>query len=306
MNEIRKSKVWGMLVLMRPANLITAIADILAGFAVGGLVSSTGDIWQIVGSHQQGLLLLCLSTIGLYGGGVVFNDVFDFELDKVERPERPLPSGKVSKLEAILLGLALLLLGIIAAFVVGWISGVLAICIAILALLYDGKSKHHVFWGPVNMAACRGGNLLLGVSIFVASLGEAAYLVIFPLIYIGSITLISQGEVQGGNKRHLLLAILGYSLVFSLIALLGGMYPVKLIYSLPFLALFAALVLPPLLKAYRTTEAMDIRKAVKAGVICLIVLNASLASGFAGLGYGLLILTLLPVSIGLGKLFSVT
>ncbi|MEM6800778.1 MAG: polyprenyltransferase, partial [Bacteroidota bacterium] len=116
----------------------------------------------------------------------------------------------------------------------------------------------------------------------------------------------SQGEVQGGNKSHLLLAILGYFLVFSFIALLGLMYPVKLLNALPFLVLFAALVLPPLLKAYKTREAMDIRKAVKAGVICLIVLNASLASGFAGLGYGILLLALLPISMGLGKLFSVT
>lgn len=291
---------------MRPANLVTAVADILAGFAIGGLISGKGDIWQILGAYQTELLLLCMATIGLYGGGVVFNDVFDVELDKIERPERPLPSGKVSKLEAILLGSGLLLLGIIAAFFIGWISGALAICIAFLALLYDAKSKHHVFWGPVNMAACRGGNLLLGVSLFSTALGEAAYLAVFPLIYIGSITLISQGEVQGGNKKHLLLAILGYSLVFSLLALLGLMYPVKLMHSLPFLALFAALVLPPLLKAYKSREAMDIRKAVKAGVICLIVLNASLASGFAGFGYGLLILALLPISMGLGKLFSVT
>ena len=61
------------------------------------------------------VFLLVLATVGLYGGGVVFNDVFDAELDKIERPERPIPSGLVTKQSASFLGLLLLLMAIIAA-----------------------------------------------------------------------------------------------------------------------------------------------------------------------------------------------
>jgi 4-hydroxybenzoate polyprenyltransferase len=41
-------------------------------------------------------------------------------------------------------------------------------------------------------------------------------------------------------------------------------------------------------------------------VVTLIVLNASIAAGFAGLWYGLMVLLLLPISAGLARLFAVT
>lgn len=291
---------------MRPANLITAVADISAGFAVGYTLSTGSNIWAGFEPYASNFLLLCLATIGLYGGGVVFNDVCDIELDKKERPERPLPSGKVSKRQAVILGMVLFLIGIGAAFLVGVISGGIAIAVASLAFLYDAKSKHHVFWGPLNMSLCRAGNLMLGVSIFADTLSTASFLAIFPILYIGSITLISQGEVGGGNKRHLSFAFMGYFLVFAFLISLKFIFPFKLIRALPFLGLFGVMVFPSLLKAYKHPEAMNIRAAVKAGVISLILLNATLAAGFAGPIYGVAVLLLLPVSMFLGKTFSVT
>eukprot|EP01041_Mallomonas_annulata_P029156 gene29156-51100_t len=74
--------------LTRPANIITAIADILAGVTIATFSFSIEDI------NPTKVVFLCLSTIGLYGGGIVFNDIFDLELDKIERPERVIPSGK--------------------------------------------------------------------------------------------------------------------------------------------------------------------------------------------------------------------
>src|SRR5690606_37006300 len=105
---MRKGKIAAYFQLMRPANLVTAVADVLAGVTIAGAVTMP--------DRSLSIALLCLSTIGLYGGGVVFNDVFDAELDKKERPERPIPSGRISVKQATLLGLALLGTGITAAF----------------------------------------------------------------------------------------------------------------------------------------------------------------------------------------------
>ena len=77
---------------MRPANIVTAISDILAGVAISGYIGKgEWEAWPII--------LLVISTIGLYGGGVVMNDYFDADLDQVERPERPIPSGLIKKTE---------------------------------------------------------------------------------------------------------------------------------------------------------------------------------------------------------------
>ncbi|NBC04110.1 MAG: UbiA-like protein EboC, partial [Bacteroidetes bacterium] len=175
---------------MRPANIVTAFADILAGFAVaGGVVSFTGEAAFI--SHV-GLWWLLLSTFGLYGGGVVFNDVFDAELDSKERPERAIPSGRVSILQASLLGTLLHILGVITAFQVNQTAGFIAITVAILTIIYDSKAKNSVIFGPIFMGLCRGGNLLLGISIVPGILFQSWFLAFIPIVYIASITLISR------------------------------------------------------------------------------------------------------------------
>ena len=149
--------------LIRPANIVTAIADILAGFAISGaaflLISQTNGLPAI--DPLPALLWLCLSTIGLYGGGVVFNDVFDADLDLVERPERPIPSGEVPITYAGILAVVLLLTGILAAWQVSVMSGTIALVVAILSVIYDAWGKHQLILGPINMGLCRSGNLLL-------------------------------------------------------------------------------------------------------------------------------------------------
>lgn len=292
---------------MRPANIITAIADIMLGYAASGAILSfqlSGNGFAAGNLYLLGWLVL--ATVGLYGGGVVFNDVFDADLDRVERPERPIPSGKATLAGASILGLVLLIGGILAAWQVSAVSAAIALCVALLALLYDWKGKHHTLLGPVNMGACRGGNLLLGVSAIPAALENIWFIALIPIVYIAAITMVSRGEVHGGNTAALKGAVLMYGLVLAGIMGLALLPQFNLLYSLPFLFLFAWLIFPPLFKAMPAREPKLIIKAVKAGILALIVMNASIAAGFAGWQYGLLVLLLLPVSVYIAKNFAVT
>ena len=298
----------GYLELMRPANIVTAWADILVGFAASG----SGIIFTklINGEATFAILIplawLLLATTGLYGGGIVFNDVFDAELDAKERPNRAIPSGRVSRQNATLLGSILFVIGIIAAFQVSWLSGAIAIFITLSCLLYDSLAKHHPFFGPLNMGLCRGSNLLLGVSAVPEIIGERWYLALIPVCYIAAITAISQGEVHGGKKITGVLAVLLIAIVLTAVLALGLLGEYTAIAALPFALLLAIRVLPNFIKAAREPIAENIRNAVKIGVLSLIVLDASIASGFAGLYYGLLVLILLPISMKLAQLFAVT
>ena len=297
---VKSQSIWAYLQLMRPANIVTAWADILLGYAAAGAVTMDENLnFTVLG-------WLILATTGLYAGGVVFNDVCDAGLDAVERPERPLPSGRASLSGAILLGTGLLLMGIVAAAMVSGLSAILATIVAITALLYDKWGKHQTVLGPLNMGACRGGNLLLGVSAVPEAVGDRWYLALIPIIYIAAITAISQGEVYGGRKTTGIVAIALIGLVIGDIVGLGLLPEYTLLVTLPFLTLFAALVLPPFVKAAITPSPELIQTAVKAGVLSLIVLDATIAAGFANWIYGLLLLALLPLSRFLARLFSVT
>lgn len=292
--------------LMRPANIITAIADILAGFAVSG---AAFELFNPEGGEVflwNSLLWLILATIGLYGGGIVFNDVFDAELDKKERPERPIPSGKATVLSASLLGGILFTIGILAAWQVSSLSGIIAVAVAGLAVLYNSWGKHQLLFGPVNMGLCRGGNLLLGMSVIPAALQDLWWIASLPVIYIAAITMISRGEVHGSSRKALIGGALMYGFIILAIIVLAFFSIIPWWQAVPFVILFSFLIFRPLIKALEKQEPQLIGKAVKAGVLSLIVFDASLATVYAGWIYGLLVLILLPVSIVIAKKFSVT
>jgi 1,4-dihydroxy-2-naphthoate octaprenyltransferase len=288
----------GFLRLTRPANIVTAISDILAGAAIAGYAGGMNEL--------PAVLLLVAATIGLYGGGVVFNDVFDAALDRVERPERPIPTGLISEKEGALLGSLLLIMGITAASMVAFYpSGIIALSTALAALIYDKWGKHHSFLGPLNMGICRGLNLLLGMSLVPAAMYQFGHLATVPIIYIASITMISRGEVHGGKSKTILLAAFLYLIVNASI-LLASVDQGNSIYALMFVLLHAILIYPPLYRAYLEPIGKNIGKAVKAGVLALIVMNASWAASFGALYLAIVIVLLLPISILLAKLFAVT
>ncbi|MDQ6814449.1 MAG: UbiA-like protein EboC [Bacteroidota bacterium] len=286
---------------MRPANITTSIADVLAGVAISGFFLH-GVFHDF---NFLPVLLLCLSTAGLYGGGVVFNDVFDARLDRMERPERPIPSGLISVTEAATLGTLLLAVGIMLAFLVNLTSGLLAVSVALCALVYDRWGKHYHFLGPINMGLCRGLNLLLGISIVYASLQETWYLGFIPIIYIASITMISRGEVHGGSKSTLYNGAFLYAIVIACI-LYFSFVRQTILYALIFLLPFVWMIFKPLLAAIKEPVGRNIGKAVKAGVLALILMNAAWAAAFGQLAVAVVIVILLPLSIKLGRLFAVT
>jgi len=283
---------------MRPANIVTSVADVLAGIAISGyFMNLETDYFPV--------LMLSVSTIGLYGGGIVFNDVFDAELDKIERPERAIPSGAIKLNDAVLLAIFLLITGIAAAFTIASLSGIIAILIAFFALLYNKYSKHHLFLGPLNMGLCRGLNLVLGISIIASALNEWYFLGIVPLIYIFSITMISQGEVHGSNRNKLYFGAYLYLMVISSMFYLSwtkGQVLIALFFIIP----FAWMIFKPLFRAIKEPVGKNIGKAVKAGVISLILMDAAWSAVFGSPVAAICIALLLPLSMWLAKRFAVT
>lgn len=308
----------GYLRLARPANVVTAVSDILAGVVIAGSLDSIMSLSKAPFSTTllsgspfiYAIVFLILSTACLYGGGVVMNDVFDAELDKVERPERPIPSGLIPKGAATAFGLILLLAGIVFAALSNAldtfsISFWLAVAIAVASLVYDKWGKHNRLIGPLNMGLCRALNLLLGMSLIGYAVWVYWILAIMPMIYIAAITMISRGEVHGSKKNTLYLAAALYLAVIAMI-LYFSYLNITFLSTLPFAAIFSVLIFPPLQRAISKPEGPRIGKAVKSGVIALIAMNACWAAAFGDVYFAIIILLLLPLSLFLARLFAVT
>ena len=295
-------RIRSFLALTRPANVVTAFSDILAGVAIAGIFTTDHlySFWNLV-------ILLLISTAGLYAGGIVFNDYFDRQVDKIERPERLIPSGEISAKEAKYFGVFLFLIAIIVAFQVNATSGLVATTITILAVIYDRFSKHHKILGPLNMGFCRGLNLVLGMSILPATLSsDLVFMGLLPVIFISAITLTSQGEVKGDNRAAIKIA-LGLDILVAAVIVILGLYQILNIYSIiPFLFLWAGMNIRAKVRAIIRNSPPEIMYAVKTGVMSIIPLNAIYAAGFGHWWFGIAVLLLLPLAFLLSKRFAVT
>ncbi len=287
--------------IARPPNIITAISDIIAGFAIAGVLFQPS--MELLG---ESMILLLLATIGLYGGGIVFNDVFDLEEDKINRPERVLPSGQLSKRQAVIFGTGLFSFGVVFAFAASTSSGLIAILITVLALGYDKYGKHHSFLGPINMGLCRSMNLFLGMSIVGDRISEFWFIGFIPLAFVAAITLVGQKEAHGNNKKSILQAISLDTLVvlFFVGLMLTGYLNVWA--TIPFLVFWYGINLVAKTRALVQNSPKYIQLAVKTGVLSLIPLNAIYVAGFSNWYYGLILIGLLPLSILVAKYYSVT
>jgi len=117
---MRLSSVTELGTLVRGRNLLIAAA----GVAVGGVLA-LGEV-----ALPRELVLALLSAAGLGAAGNVANDLWDVEADRVNRPQRPLPAGTVTRNAAVVVagiagGLGLLL---------AWLAGRTVLVIAVPAL----------------------------------------------------------------------------------------------------------------------------------------------------------------------------
>jgi 4-hydroxybenzoate polyprenyltransferase len=284
----------GYLELLRPANVVTAIADVLAGYAVAGR------------SHPRALPWLVGATMCLYAGGVVLNDVFDRDVDAVERPERPIPSGRVSASRAAALGTSLLAAGVLAASQATRDALIVSMAIAGFVILYDARTKRHAVAGPINMGVCRGLNLLLGVSAVAGAVWSRWPIALFAVVYIAAVTAVSRGEVHGGRSTVAAVALISLAgIVIGLLTLAAGASTGRLA-AIVLVGALAYRILPPYWQVVKDPRPVVIRRAVKAGVLSLVLVDSAISAVYAGPLYAAAVLMTGLVAGSLARLFSVT
>ena len=172
--------------LCRVSNLPTVWTNVLAA----AILSGEGFSWPPV-------LLLGISMSLFYSGGMCLNDLWDREVDRVKRPSRPIPAGRVtlqraSRFAALLFGIGLALL-VLAPFPGSFFAG-----LTLLGLItaYDRIHKR-VTWSVLLMAGCR---LMVFVTVGLAVAGEIKGPVLIggalQFVYIVVLSLVARYETR--------------------------------------------------------------------------------------------------------------
>ncbi|HSK28241.1 MAG TPA: UbiA family prenyltransferase, partial [Jiangellales bacterium] len=136
--------------LVRLPAAFTVPGDVLAGAAAAG--------WP----HGRRTWALPVASTCLYWAGMALNDYADRDLDAVERPERPIPSGRVSPRLALGLAAGLTAVGVAVAGAAGGRPALrTGLPLAAAVWTYDLVAKRGPA-GPVVMSTARGLDVLLG------------------------------------------------------------------------------------------------------------------------------------------------
>lgn len=204
-NTVSSRSLLPWLRLMRLPTVFTALSNILCGYLVS---TSERHLPTILAKPE--LWLLLLSSAGLYLGGMVLNDVFDADLDAEERPNRPIPSGQISRRAAAIFGAFLMLIGLGAGGTASAdfhsVTIIVAGLLAAAVVLYDGILKNTVL-APFGMAGCRLLNVMLGASCCGSwnELWAAPQLQIAGALglYVFGVTWFAQNEAGTSSRRVL-------------------------------------------------------------------------------------------------------
>nr|WP_241768291.1 UbiA family prenyltransferase [Haloferax sp. ATB1] len=196
--------------LVRVPNLFTAPPDVILG-----AVLVSGGRPSVPLSSLAGV---ALASVLLYAAGTTLNDYADADEDAQHRPERPIPSGDVSRTRARNLGVALLGAGVVVAAVAGGpTTGVVAAVLGLLVALYDGALKDTPL-GFAAMGGCRGANVALGMAVVTGSPSTPTpptWVSLVPVVvalYIAGVTYMAESETGAGDSGAVLVGMAGVGL----------------------------------------------------------------------------------------------
>ncbi|MEV0122490.1 SCO3242 family prenyltransferase [Streptomyces sp. NPDC050703] len=283
--------------LLRLPALFTVPGDALAGAATTGL------------APNRRTLLALTSSLCLYEAGMALNDWADRAEDAVERPGRPLPSGRITPPAALAAATALTAAGLTAAARAGRPALAVAGALAGTVWAYDLGLKHTPA-GPAAMAAARGLDLLLGATATAgpddrrrtrAALPSATALATHTL----AVTVVSRRETQGGSSTAPLAALAAAGVVGRLLVGGGGLSTDRALRTSLALA-YVGTAAKPLFHAALNPSPPLTQRAVGGGIRAMIPLQAALAARAGAVGTALFTAALAPAARRFARKVSVT
>jgi len=217
--------------LYRASIALTPAADVALGFAV---MAAIPEALRPVPPRWELLAPASLVSILVFCSAVSLNDLLDAEKDRRAAPNRPIPSGEVSRVAALAASAAAALLALGTGALLGLYPLLAAAVVLALTLSYNVLSRRIDSLGVVNLGLVRAADLLFGM----VCAGLPSYLeqgaltpVLIPavlyalyVVFLSAVALEERREAPR-RKRLILFSLMavGVSLLFALRAAGGGL-----------------------------------------------------------------------------------
>lgn len=205
--------------------LLGKVSPILHLTRVTTAFAAVGNVWfvilwsvstpeehqtQAMDKHHTLLLLVggAASALGLYAYGACLNDILDLRRDRALRPDRPLPSGRLSSESAAVTIAITLLLAILGSSVFGMPSVLLTVALAMGILFFNAAARFVPGVGLVLLGLIYAGHML------VPNLGLRflwpVWLVMTHALAVAAFTHVLARKVPPLSGRALVFAVTGW------------------------------------------------------------------------------------------------
>jgi len=314
--------------LFRISNVFTIPPDIIVGFLAVSINFSSSTGYNI-----PDLVTLIFSSILLYLGGLVSNDLFDIKVDRLERPTRPLPSGKIKKTNALFIAILMFSLGIISAATVNYSAVGISLLLIACIISYNYRIKNG-FFRPYLMAGIRSLNVIYGASFvfdisnsttienadsLVSNTGFSSYLLLAlaacaVYFHIFILTSLSKSETtrefqkikNGPNIQKIQITYLIFLLICLSLAIILTPFKLDFLIFILFFLFLINLLFNRASKMENIQGDDVIKFMVKNMLILLIILDSTFIAGEAGLLTGSMIALLAIPCLILSRWVSMT
>jgi len=154
--------------ILRPVNAVMAVITVIL-------------MALIAGRFDVDVLLACVVVFTATGAGNVINDYFDHEIDAINRPSRPIPSGRITRRAAGIYSATLFAIASVLGFYLGLIPGSVVILSSLLMVYYAWSLKRRCLVGNLTISFLTGMSFVFG-GIVVGEISASIYLGIYAFL----------------------------------------------------------------------------------------------------------------------------
>ncbi len=174
--------------IIRPGNAVMAVIAVFLMMLIGG-------------DFSLNAFLACFVVFIVTGAGNAINDYFDHKIDAINKPSRPIPSGRISLKAAGIYSLSLFVIGTVIAFIIGILPGVIALLTSILLILYAYNLKKMLIVGNISVSFLTGLTFVFG-GVVVGIVATSIYLGFFAFLMTMAREIVKDMEDMEGDKEE--------------------------------------------------------------------------------------------------------
>ena len=210
------ARVFAYLELSRPVNGVIAFASVM----LGGLLAVEGQVNRL---NDAGLLKAAFSALLLLAAGNTLNDYRDYEIDRTNKPQRPIPSGRIQHREALIAAVLLMAAGITLGCLVNRYVAIIAVSVSASLIGYALWLKRTPIVGNLLVGCLTALTFIAGGAVF-ESLRGTTVPAVFALLFTTAREIVKDIEDMEGdfeNDAHTI-AVVSRSAAVSIASILMG------------------------------------------------------------------------------------